>query len=476
MTDFSLWGLEPAGYHLTNILLHILVALSIGWFAYILFKDYFVSFLASLFFVIHPIHTEAVSYISGRAESLSTFFILLSFIFYIKYIKRNRLAFYILFSVSFALSLLSKESSLILLVMLLIYHYVFKRKINRVAFASYGVIAFVYIALRLTVLNFGSYQAFSKVPLTERIAGFFYAFPTYIRLLIWPSDLHMEYGIIRRPPDNPFVLLGMFMFVLFLIAAFKIRRHNKLVSFSIFFFIAGLIPVCNIYPLNATLAEHWLYLPSIGFFIIIAWLLTSLYRKRKFTVFSIILIITAASSLSYLTVKQNRYWQDPVYFYKRTLKYNPKSPRLYANLARLYWQEGRYEEAVRMCKKAIEIDPAHFVAYNNLGNAYLQLGEYEKAKSSFKKAASLKPEHPTPYGNLGWTYFLLDDHDKASKFYRKAIELKPNYSAAYYNLAILYYEKGNYELALKYCHKAEELGHKIKPEFLKALEKHTVTK
>ena len=470
--DYSLWGLKPLGYHLTNLLLHILVTLGIFWFTSILFKDYLLSLFTAVLFIIHPIHTEAVSYISGRAEPLSTLFILLAFICYIKFIEERRFIFYLLLLVSFIFSLLSKESALMLPLLLLVYHWTFKRRVDRCALISIFIIAFVYSLLRLTVLYFGSYQEFGRIPFFQRLPGSFFAISSYIRLLFLPLGLHMEYGMRILPLNHPYVLLGVIMTILLLILAFLIRKTNRLVSFSISFFFITLIPVSNIYPINATMAEHWLYLPSVGFFMIIGWILSYLYKVKNLRVITIILFIGLVAVFSHLTIKQNRYWQEPISFYERTLKFSPWSSRLYGNLAEAYWQKGEYEKAVEVCKQAIKIDPHHFIAYNNLGNAYLSLGKYKKAESCFKKAISLDPEHPAPYSNLGWTYFLLGQYEQALILYKKSIELDANYSSPYYNLAILYYERGEYDLAVEYCRKAKELGHKIDAEFLDALKQH----
>ena len=132
-------------YHLTNALLHVFVALCIYWLINILFRDRLLSFLTSVFFVVHPIHTEAVAYISGRADSLAVLFMLLSIIFYVKYLRSDRLILNICVCLSYVFALLSKESSLILPLLLLLCHYIHEKKIELKRFSPILAITFIYI-------------------------------------------------------------------------------------------------------------------------------------------------------------------------------------------------------------------------------------------------------------------------------------------------------------------------------------------
>jgi hypothetical protein len=209
MADYSLWKLSAAGYHFTNILLHVLAALCVYWFIGTLFNDRALSFLAGAFFVVHPAHTEAVTYISGRSDSLGLIFMLLSFIFYIKETRANNLRTYILMIACYTLALLSRENTMILPLLLLLYHYAFKEKFRIKAFAPVLALACIYIVLRATALK----SIISNLPcpssLPQRIPGFFVAITNYIRLLFLPFDLHMEYGTIIFRFNDPMAISGV---------------------------------------------------------------------------------------------------------------------------------------------------------------------------------------------------------------------------------------------------------------------------
>lgn len=436
--DYSFWKLNVRGYHLTNILLHICAALLIYWFINILFGDAFLSCLTSIFFISHPMHTEAVSYISGRSDSLSALFMVLCFIFYIKALNAKNMFFNVITILSYIGAILSRETSLILPVLFLLYHHAFQKKIRLKMFSLILSVSFIYALLRLTILR--SLLNSHAYPSTflERIPGFFIAIVNYIRILIFPFDLHMEYGIKLFPYIGLKVFIGFLILVFSLTYVLRARKNNKTAFFSISWFFIALSPVANLYPINAYMAEHWLYFPSIGVFLLIAKGLSCLYRQKRFKYVAIFIIAGLLILNSYLTVRQNEYWQDPIDFYNRTLKYAPDSKGSRDNLGIAYFDIGKKEEAVSVYEKAIRINPSDANAYNNLGNIY----------SSIDKEAEAIP------------------------LYKKAIEINPDYAGAYFNLSLSYFREKQYDLAVRYCDKAIQLGFRVSPKYLEALESH----
>ncbi|MCK5305699.1 MAG: tetratricopeptide repeat protein [Candidatus Omnitrophica bacterium] len=471
MFDYSLWGLNHFGFHLTNILLHILTALAVYWFVTILFDDRLLSLITGLLFAVHPIHTEAVCYISGRADPLSALFILLSFIFYAKLEKKKNFFSEILIFVFYILALLSRESSLILPLLIILYSYIFGRKINkRVLIVMLGTTA-AYVFLRMTVLKFSVPLAsnYASTTLLQRVPGFFAALGSYVSLLFLPLNLHMEYGIKLFYPAQLQVILGFIIFLLLVVYAFSKRGSNKLISFALFWFLAALLPVSNFYPINSYMAEHWLYLPSVGFFLISGWILTRLYRKRRCGVLMAVVITGLLFFYGCLTVKQCDYWKDALTFYKRTLRCAPSSHRLYSTLGNEYSQRGRYKEAIASCKRAIELKPDYSFAYYNLGNAYNSLGRYEKAIVSFRKSIELNKTYVNSYNNLAIAYSLTGELKKAVAASKEAIKLKPDYALAHYNLALFYMRQGKSGLARQSADRLVELGYDLPEKFIEMI-------
>jgi len=320
-----------------------------------------------------------------------------------------------------------------------------------------------------------------------------------------PFNLHMEYGnLLLRFSDYKVILGGLILVLLFVLVFIK-RRSNSLLSFSMLWFLVTLLPQSNLYPINAYMAEHWLYLPSIGFFIILAASLNYLFGVKNLKIFILSLSILLTTFYIFLTIKQNNYWKEPIAFFERTLQFTPRSISVLSNLANEYKKIGRsedaivlykkaiqvepkepgayndlaliydentnYQDAIVFYKKAIEIDPAYFTAYSNLGNTYDNIGRHKEAIEYYKKAIEIEPNYAEAYLNLGIVLYAdFDKRDEAITALKKAIEINPKNAEAHNNLAVAYYYKKQYELAVKHCNNATKLGYKVNPDLLKLLE------
>ena len=470
MADYSLWKLNAKGYHLTNILLHISAALCVWWLISILYGDYLLSSFCGMLFITHPIHTGAISYISGRADALAAVFVLLCFIFYIKHINSGNAVVYILMLSSYALALLSRENSLILPAILLLYHYAFKKKFKINAFLPVLAVTITYILIRLLVLETPMPHVLRDTSLFQRLPGFFAAITNYVRLLFLPINLHMEYGDKFFKFENPQVISGIVIFFSLMIYALRKRNSNTLIFFSISWFFITLLPQSNLYPIDSYMAEHWLYLPSIGFFLIFANAFSHFYRTEKFKVFGITFFIALTCFYSYLTVKQNSYWNNPVSYYENSLKYAPDSWRMHNNLGNLYMENGNQKKAAAAYKKALSIRPDYAQAYYNLGNLYKNMGDTQEATASYKKAIKINPYFVRAYNNLAVLCNATGKSAEAITLCQKALEINPDDAYVHNNLAIAYYNENQYDLAVKHYDKAVKLGCKSDGKFLKCLE------
>ena len=459
LIDYSIWGLNVKGYHLTNILLHSLVALAIYWLVNILFGNIFLSLCASALFIVHPIHTEAVAYISGRPDSLAALFMLLGIIFYIKYLDgKNGIAYSLMLS-SYTLALLSRENSLILPVLLLFYSHTFKRKITLKEFLPIIGITFMYLLFRANMIDsFTFYAGQFKGPL-ERIPGFFVAVTEYLRLMVLPFDLHMAYGMRLFTFAYPKAIAGAAIISLALFCAFIKRKSNNLVFFSILWFFIAILPFSNvIFNIGCYMAEHFIYVPSIGLFLILANCLDYIYETKNYKALSLVLLAILLAFYSYLTIKQNNYWKEPIDFYKRTLRYSPNSEIANNNLAVLCVNLGKKEEAEILFKRAIELDPSYYLAVFNLGNLYIKMDRKEEALPLFKKVIELKPSYTAAYYNLALLYKDTNRLEGLAPLYKKAMETESGQAVPYYNLGDLYMKMGKRAEAINLYKKALELN------------------
>ena len=509
MLDYSIWHLNTIGYHITNIILHILVSLCIFWMISILFYnlDGPLAFLTSLFYVVHPIHTETVAYISGRADSLAALFTLLCIIFYIKSVFSENKIWFPLLLVSYVLALFSKEYALITFALLLLYSYAFKRKLQIKEFISLLVITVIYVIPKLIIFKFTSAAVISTT-VFRRLPGFFIAIVEYVRLLLLPFNLHMGYGNKMFSFYEPRAILGL-VFLLILLGYVFIRKyHRRLLSISLCWFFITLLPQSNLYPINAFMAEHWLYLPSLGFFLILANSLTSLYNKSKYL--GLILITGISIFYSYFTIKQNNYWREPIPFYKRYLRYdsnnssiyynlginleqagnlkeaisvykraleiNPKDINTYYHLSNISYKIKKTEDAIIFLKRAIEVAPGNALVYYWLGNLYNNIYKTNEAIEAYNKSIQIDQNFALAYISLGKIFVNSNDKGRALKMFNQAVtlfkkvtEIEPDFALGHANLAVAYYYTGQYDLAIKHCDKAIRFGYEVETRFLEDL-------
>ncbi|UCC94803.1 MAG: tetratricopeptide repeat protein [Candidatus Omnitrophota bacterium] len=462
MIDYQLWELNVVGYHLSNILLHIGVALALYWLTGLLFKNQLLSLCASLLFVVHPIHTEAVSYISGRADLLAALFMVLCLIFYIKNLSTRNVFFYIFMILAYILALLSKELSLVLPILLLLFHFTFRKKFALKQFIPIVSIALLFIVLRLAFLKTflpGGNQA----TLPQRIPGFFVALTNYLKLLLAPFPLHMEYGNNIFAFTDIRVIIGVGLSLSLLFCAYKFRK-NTLIFFSILWFFIMLLPQSNLYPAGAYMAEHWLYSASIGFFLVVGNSLISC-RIKKFQLSTAILTIILVGVYGALTIKQNTYWRNPLGFYERTAQYASGSYRVHYNLGNIYESMARYEEAIASYRKAINLEPDYPKPYYNLGIVYQGLGNTEEAIILYEEAIAMNPNYIEAYNNLGNAYRTIGRAETAIAIYKKALEADPHNAYAYINLGSIYNNMGRVKAAVILYKRAIELDPQLSESY-----------
>ena len=453
LIDYSIWHLNPSGYHVTNAFFHLAAALAVFWLIGLIFKNEWLAFGTALFFLVHPVHTEAVAYISGRADSLAALFMFLAFGFYLKSAGKN--IFLLFMGTSYALALLSRENSLILPALILIYHWAFKVRVQKKSFILLILIAATYVLWRSVLSHTGVPEEPSTSTFLQRVPGFLIAFFDYFRLLLIPTGLHMEYGGILFEWNEPKVWMGLTALIGAVVCAMKMKNQKPVIFFSLAWYLTALVPVSNLYPINAYMAEHWLYIPSVGFFIILSKAILVFWRSDKLRFFGIWGGICLLLFYSVQTLRCNWFWHDPVTYYERLLHYAPHSSRVYNNLAEAYHRAGKEEQLIGLLEQAVRQDPENFIAFNNLGNAYKRKGLSEKAKVAYENAIRLNPHLAGAYSNLGQLYFeKFQDRGQAVSLYQKAIEMDPGFSNAYHLLGILYLKEGNSEKAIELFKKA----------------------
>jgi len=447
--EWHLWQDWVLGYHFVNTSLHIADAILLFFILFYIFRRKKLSFITALIFLIHPLQTEAVTYVSGIGDSLSVFFIFSGILFYLKFRKSGEVyfknKFYFLSLLMYVFALLSKETAFVMPGFVFLSDFFFLQRIRKTSLKErlkeiaksiwpFFFLAGVYLLLRATALNFvNTFNLYNEENLFTsniyfRVLTFFKILTVYFGLLFWPLNLHMERSVEIATSFSSFpVILGAVLFFGLLVLAFLSFKKLPVLSFGILWFFVGIALTSNVLvPINGLLYEHWMYLPMIGVFLALIWLCMKVSENRVFLrkCFGLILIIFLIF-LGILTVKRNTEWRSPITFYEQTLKYAPKSYRIVNNLCMAYNNAGRYGKAEETCKKAIDIEPSGPVAYHNLANTYRSTGRIDLAEEGFLKAIELDPKFIFSYNALMSLYLERGEYKKAKEILERAREVRP---------------------------------------------------
>lgn len=451
--EWEIWGLWPAGYHLVSILVHILACLLIFKLFDLLTRKKWLAFFSALLFLVHPLQTEAVTYVSGLADPLSTVFILLGLIYYLKKGQEN-----ILWPVwfFFILALMTKEKALLVFPALLfileltVFLQESTKEINFIQWKNWFfskvkslwpilAIGIFYTLLRATSLNFqNTFNLYDGAniyadSILVRTWTFLKIFPDYLKLIFWPYDLHMERLVQIEPsPLSRIVLFGLFLLAILFLRAVNQARKNPLILFSLGWFLASLLSSSGIPAVSSGIMyEHYLYLPLAGLFLWLGLELENLttYLKTptllKKLLFILILILTLFFSI--LTIQRNRVWKTPITLYENILNYNQTSLRVWNNLGMAYADTNQMDKAVIAYQKAIGLDSQQVSAppYHNLANSLVSLGRKDEAIAAYKKALEINPDFTFSYGSLFNLFLEGKKYDDGIAFFEELRQKSP---------------------------------------------------
>ena len=434
------------------------------------------AFFAACLFAVHPVHTDSVTYISGRRDILSTLFFLLGFYLFLLSRHKDKPGLLIAALVSYLLAISSKEMAVTLPAIFFLYDYIHNLPdegplLKRCSVSLKRVISrhgLFYLCFLAVALLFTGYKVFVKSPSNK--VGFyggdlFVQFLTvgkilvhYIKLLFYPVNLLADYSFNSFPLSQSIFEPATFLSLLVLCAlgllAVKLLVINRLMAFAIIWFFVTLLPVCHIFPHHELLAEHYLYLPSFGFVLLMALILEQAltfvrWRYALYAVFALVLVL-----LSVRTVNRNYDWKDSFSIWSKTVKTSPNCARALNNLGIEYYKQKDYAQAERLYQKAVKIQPSYEKAFYNLGNIYRVKEDYSRAISMYQKAAQLNPKNFRNHNNLGNAYAMMKNFDEAGKALEKALECKPGYAEAHNNLGNVYRSLGKIDKAVTYYQQA----------------------
>jgi len=270
----------------------------------------------------------------------------------------------------------------------------------------------------------------------------------YLRLLILPVNQCAFYisRVFTSIAHNE-VLAALLLLLAIIVTFPAVFRRWKIASFGILWIFVTLLPVMNIIPLRALIAERFLYLPSIGYAIAVAFLLSRI--RRRYAGIALVASALRVSADTVKTIMRNEEWADPVSISASILRVQPLNPWAYLSFSNAYIAVGRYEDGIKELKKAIAIAPSYPAPYSSLGFCYLDRGRYREAAENLERTILYEPESLEIINSLGVTYANLDRSGEAIKLFERSIELDPTFLHAYLNLGTTYERMLEYDKALE---------------------------
>lgn len=428
LLDYYLWNTDAAGFHLSSVLLHVAAGLLLFRLLTVLFRlnapgstgaenfnPRFAAFVASAVWMVHPVHSAAVDYVSGRADSLAFAFAAAGWLLYLEAGKALSSALksvvYCGAAVAGMLALCSREIACVWLVIFLVHTLAFpgaRSRQNKIAtLICTSLLIGAYSVLRQLPPYAGSGPAVDNWPAPVRAMLMLRALGDYARLLAWPSNLHMERTIFdastlrnqmswRSAAGIEYLsLLGAAFAICLVLGCVKRGPGQRLRILGALWFFAGFLPISNLVQLNATVAEHWLYLPSVGALIFLAGCAVKLPRPAlKLVPVGALIAVLGLGVRSFI---RSTDWHDEETFFTRTLAAGGRSGRVMVNLAQCYANRGAYAKAEEMCRRILAIDPHYSVARNDLGYALSREGKTAEAEALFARSAREAPVYAKGY-------------------------------------------------------------------------------
>lgn len=435
--DYAVWGLNPMGFRITNIAIHVLnCALALFVARKLTGGARIAALAATLLFALHPVQVESVAYISGRRDVLFALFYLAAFLAFIRFreatTRAAQLGWLAATGVGFVLSLLSKEMAASFPVACLLWD-VFRatepaegerprvgtilQRLVRQGAVLYGVgvvalalFAYYTIFIRHATTRLGESVEFWGGSLLDNTLTVPLTYAHYVRLTVWPVTLAAQYYGAFDPAagfTDPRVVPALLLLVGLAAASLYLmaRTSFRVAGFGIAWFLVTLLPASQIIPHHEIVADHYLYLPLVGVGLGIADVLRRFERDEALQRWRTVAVGAVAVVLVLLTVRtvlRERDWRDEPTLWEATYKAVPESPRAAYNYALVLTNRGAHQQAIPYYQQAIAADPTFVKAYFNLASTYAGLGRIDEARAVYKAAlgsdldASARTWHMTP--------------------------------------------------------------------------------
>src|ERR1044071_5565747 len=496
MLDCQLFGLNAGVHHLENAVIHIVNTLLLLAFLNRTTKAFWHSTFVASLFALHPAHVESVAWISERKDVLSTFFFLLTLLAYNEYVAGRKLntggqavfsmwrrhspsMFYILSLALFAMGLLSKPMVVTLPFVLVLIDYWPLQRFQLSGIKTIGaqdwlsllkekslflILSFVSCVLTIWAQDKGhSIASLAKIPLWNRVVHAVVSYSSYLGKLFWPTKLAVCYPL---PSGTEYGLATISALVLTGISIMAVTWRNSRPYFLTgwLWYILTLLPVIGFVQVGEqALADRYTYIPSIGVFIVLSWLLAEMTERLKagggvriqqraasarviFAGLSI-LLLSACTLRSHTQIKT---WRNTKTLFEHALEVTDGNFMAHTGLGALLVREGNLKEAMEHLKRSIELNPTYPTTLLEPGNALYENGQKTEGIEYLKKLMAVARDDPEAIDTYALVLMKEKDFSEAERFFQEALAIRPNFPEAHAHLAGLLEQQGRW---------AEAVGH-----------------
>lgn len=448
--DYAVGQGSPVPFHVSNLLLHIINALLVGWLFIRLLGNRTVGITLGLLFLLHPIHTEAVMWASARKDVLSAAFFLGALHLYVSYREQEEIRPYLLSLLCFFLGLLSKVMVITLPAVLILLDILEHRKLDKKMILDkvpYAVLALVFGI----VAYLGKVEVVAATTLSTKllIAAKSAAFYPWKFLVPWGFSVLYPQTIVPSITSPDFIISILAVITMVALAILSLRKQ-RLIFFAVALYLTTVAPTFINFAKGDAFdlyfaSDRYAYLPSLGFLFLVGVLLLRI-KQEKMLMYgaSVVLII-----LGVLSYRQSMVWANTETLFQNVLALYPGSSHVaHNNLGNMYRLRGDMEEAIEEYKQANEVKPMART-WSNLGAAYRKLGRLTEAHDAYTSALALDGESKEAHHGLALVYEAEGNMAEAEREYRKAVDIDPGYSDAYTNLGSLLLKLGRRDEAIK---------------------------
>ncbi len=475
LLDSQLFGADPAAFHVSSIIIHILNTLLLFLLLCRLTGAIWENAFIAALFALHPLHVESVAWIAERKDVLSGFFFFVTLYCYSRYAEKPKPLLYLLTISAFALGLMSKPMlvTLPLILLLLDYWPLGRMRLSGISTGKKrtllqrvrGIwsnnrnivtekIPFILLSALSSAVTIysqqksGAVSSLQRVPLFSRFENAAVSYGNYLAKTIWPRRLSVIYPLNDIAPGEALGAVILITGISYLL----MRRHRQYPYLLVgwLWFLLSLLPVIGIIQVGVqSMADRYTYLPLLGIFIMIAWGVPELlkswtYGRSIIAVSSIAIIIFFGVSSS----RQIAYWKNSETLFTHALEAAPEGNFMAHNLlGKALVNQGRMEEALVQFNEGGRINPQSQEILYNIGMALSRQGKYAEALASYSEALRIDPRNAQANYNLGTCFYQLGRAEEAMHYLREAITVNPDYDKAHNNLGIILAQQGNIDEA-----------------------------